>query len=252
MDYLIEESDFDYIKIDACIAIKAINYSKGNNYKMCKISELQQLDSNYKNYIPVGGVDFINLFYKYFYNIEHENSIEITKSLRKKEILKRKYKICHFGDLPLDGEWFIKDVTEEKTFSYLGNMSDFFNNINSYKDVNKDHIFSCSEILKVISEFRFYVVRGLIKQVSCYRGDPMSKYDYDIVYKIINTLNNEEDFPKSYSFDIMVTDVGTALIEIHTFCALGIHNYMIDEDLLIAYNDCHDYIINVNKEIELD
>ncbi len=253
MKFLIEKTNFIYVYLDTKIVINLIKQSKEHTYISMTYSKLKLYndyddENNLSEFIPVGTIEFVQYFYKKFYNIQRENSIEIPKELRNDYFLKRKYKILNWNELPTEGSYFIKDATDEKTLSFMGNIDIF---INRYNDEHlKNHLYVCSEIVNIQSECRFFVVRGEIKQVSYYRSCFNRNIDLNLIEKAINILDKKENFPRSYSLDIMISDKGTALLEIHTFLGLGIHNYMWDESLLDAYVDSHNYIINYNCLIE--
>jgi len=92
-----------------------------------------------------------------------------------------------------------------------------------------------------VAEFRIYVVRGEIKNISCYKGDPCAEYDLPLLKKAINLCSSHDSFPKSYSLDIMITRRGTAILEIHNFLSLALYSTVWDESLLIALSDGLDH-----------
>lgn len=255
MKFLIEEIEFIYVKLDTEIAKKVINESAEYDYCSMSIDELLCYDSINDNKciskcIPVGSIEFIQLFYKKIYNIKRENSIEIPKELRVEEFVKRDYKILKYNQMPRKGKYFIKDATDEKTLTYKGDI-ELFNKKYSNNQKIKGHIFVCSEIVEIFAEYRFYVVRGKIMHFSCYKGNFEEMFDIKLIRKIISILNNLKNVPNSYSFDVMITKKGTSLIEVHSFLGLGLHNYMWGQELLLAYIDSHQYITSYNYEIDL-
>lgn len=253
MKFLIEKTKFFYVYLDTKIVIKLIKQSKDHIYISMSYSELLNYstfndEKKLIEYIPIGTIEFVQFFYKKFYGIPRENSIEIPKELRNNYFLKRSYNILNWYNLPKKGAYFIKDATEQKTLTYLGEIDNF---LNTYNDEQlKKHMFVCSEIINIKSECRFFVVRGEIKHISFYDGTFNKEIDFNLIEKAIEILNQKECFPKSYSLDVIISDRGTALLEIHTFLGLGVHNYMWDESLLYAYVDAHNYMVNYNFLIE--
>ena len=69
----------------------------------------------------------------------------------------------------------------------------------------------------------------------------------EVIQKMIQEYSKAEDRPKSYTMDIMVTNEGTALLEIHTFVSVGLYSTLWDETLLGAYKDGIDYCIKYGK-----
>lgn len=266
MNFLIEDTTFSLVKIDGLIAIDRIKKRNDCTYKKMRYKDFFYYDNNevkcynknhfpdfYQDSIPIGSVNFVQQFYKTFCGIEKENSFEIPKILRKPEYLKRYYKVDYFKNLSFNGEFFFKNASEEKTFSFLGNKKDLINaSLANDISINPNHLFVCSEVVEIISEIRFYIIRGKIAQISFYCGRCDIDYDKELVKSIIKTLDENHNFPKSYSFDIMVCNKGTALLEVHSFAALGIHNYMFEESLLDGYIDSDEYYRNCNYPIEID
>ena len=109
------------------------NYELINNKDFFKIDENEQkvlknkkdFPKQYFDAIPLGTIEFTQNYFKIFYSIEKENPIEIPPILRKEEFLKRKYSIVSYDEIPKNGCYFIKDVSQLKVFSYEGELSYF-------------------------------------------------------------------------------------------------------------------------------
>lgn len=67
------------------------------------------------------------------------------------------------------------------------------------------------------------------------------------IRKAIGLVNTHEKHLKSYTIDVMVTPKGTALIEIHDFMAVGLYGTLWGGNLVYAYRDGMDYILDSNE-----
>ena len=208
--------------------------------------------------IPIGNIPFIHKFIKEFHNIDVHNPIEIPKYLRTEEFLKRDYKIVSYDDIPTTGRYFIKDASYLKKFSATINAN--FDDIKSWFEppksknstqlvLDKSHLFVISEMYDIKSEYRIYVCRGRIENISCYNGDPTILPDMDLIKKAMMLISYNEKWLKSYSLDVMVGPKGTAIIEVHNFSSLGLYHTLWGSDLIYGYRDGIDYILNDNKDI---
>lgn len=207
--------------------------------------------------IPVGTLEFVRSWMEVFHN-HGLNPVEIPICLRTQEFLKREYKFVKAGDIPKTGKWFIKDVSELKSFS----TASYDTIEQSYSYFGKDengliqgmdnaHIFQVSERLNVLSEYRCYFIDGYLENVCHYNGDMKHYIDLDLVEKANVVYSVQPDYPKSYSMDVMETDKGTALVEIHPFTSLGLYSTLWSDKITYAYRDGIDYYINHNTKITL-
>lgn len=208
--------------------------------------------SDYKDFekIPVGTIDFVETYLKNtvkgFYR---ENPIEIPKYLRTDEFLKRDYSIVEYKDIPTRGKYFIKDVSQLKKFgSVMLNEYDYME-INELCD--KTHLFQVSLVYDIKAEYRVYVVAGELQQISLYNGYATELPDIKLIEKAVNLILYNEKWLKSFTLDVMVGKEGTAIIEVHNFTSVGLYTTLWGTDLLYAYRDGIDYLVNDNKTIEL-
>ena len=201
-----------------------------------------QLPQEYQFAIPIGSIQFVATFLKIFYGIEKEESIEIPPCLRKPEFLKRYYQILSYDHLPTEGNYFIKDASDQKSFSYIGDVANMF--LNSSVSLNKTHKYVVSEIVDVFSEFRIYVIRKKIANISFYKGNPEIFPDLCFIKNIIAAYLSWDSSPQSFSFDVMVTKEGTSLIEVHSFISLGLYWTKWDESLIQGYIDSYNHFLH--------
>ena len=96
------------------------------------------------------------------------------------------------------------------------------------------------------AEYRVYVLNGSVETISHFAGDPFQLPEKDLIREAVEIYNRQPDCPKSYSLDIMITPNGTAITEVHNFMCLGLYNVNWDENLLYAYRDGWEYVLNLN------
>ncbi len=221
------------------------------------LKKAEEFDSRYKEAIPIGNVGFVRRFLQVFKGVELENAIEVPPVLRTDEFLKRRYSIVPVWDIPRSGSFFIKDATEQKVFSYKGDLERFlydevFEAKSSEYDtsfrLNYDHLYQVSEIVPILAEYRVYVLQRELNSISQFAGNPLIFPDTDLITRAVALLNKQPDSPRSYSLDIMVTPRGTAITEVHNFMSLGLYSVDWDDALLYAFKDGIDYIARYNTE----
>ena len=214
-------------------------------------------DERYRNAIPIGTVRFVEEYLKIFKGIERENAIEVPPVLRTDEFLKRKYSIVSRDEIPRTGDYFIKDATQQKTFSYKGNLEyylqdEMFREKTSEFDssirLDPSHLYQVSEIVKILAEYRVYVLNKEINSMCIFAGNPLLFPDADLVKKAVRLINEQPNSPRSYSLDLMITPGGTAVTEVHNFLSVGLYTVDWDEDLLFAFKHGLDYVLKHNVE----
>lgn len=222
--------------------------------------------NSYRDYIPVGSIEFVSAWMQLFYN--HElNPVEIPKVLRTEEFLKRDYKIVRACDLPKSGRWFIKDVSQLKAFSMcwdfdIAQIDRFLLSpdalIGKQKDpedtnvyLNNTHLFQVSELLDILAEYRIYIIDGMIENVCLYNGSARYYPDMKLIDKTNLIYSIESDWPCSYTIDVAVTSKGTHLLEIHPFACIGLYSTLWPQELPYAYKDGINYYIQHNSKVEL-
>ena len=190
-----------------------------------------------------------------FKNIEFENASEVPPILRTDDFLKRKYSIVPVWDIPRTGSFFVKDATEQKKFSYKGELrygitDEMFETAASEYDTSfrfdYEHLYQVSELVSILAEYRVYVLQGKINTMSVFAGNPLVFPDAELIREAVRLYAAEPDSPRSFSLDVMVTPRGTAITEVHNFISLGIYTVDWDDSLLYALRDGMDYIIRYN------
>ena len=271
MFFLIQK-DHENLSLDNIILFKLIQQEKYlHTYEMIDNKDFFYIDENeeqqlrkkntfpmeYQNAIPLGTIEFTQNYFKIFYGIEKENPIEIPSILRTEEFLKRKYSIISSDKIPKNGYFFIKDVSQLKVFSYTGDMGLFmYDEIfdkpkkNDYSlHLNKKHLYQVSEVVKILSEYRIFVINNEIYSINNYDGDVCLFPDVQLIKKAILLWSTQKDCPNSYSLDVAITPRGTIILECHILFSTGIYSTVQGTKLLWGYQDAKDYLVNYNTQI---
>ena len=208
---------------------------------------------------PIGTIDFVTSYLQNAYGIGKENPIEIPLYLRTEEFLKRNYSFLAWDQLPEHGSYFLKDCSQLKLFSGVI-TADYFitpelfehksrGKYDSTLILPKDHIYQVSSVFPVKAEYRVYVIQGKIENMVCYNGDCMILPDISLIKKAVALINLNEKWLRSYTIDIMVGNPGTAIIEVHNFTSVGLYATLWGNNLVQAYIDGIDYLVNDNQEL---
>ena len=79
----------------------------------------------------------------------------------------------------------------------------------------------------------------------------MATLPMEIGLKAVELIKANEKWLRSYTIDIMVGPKGTAIIEVHNFTSVGLYHNLWGNNLLYAYRQGIDYLINDNKNIQV-
>lgn len=248
----------DALEEEEFIIEKLLNKTKyTNTFTKLGLKDIDSVTPNDSD-IPIGTIDFVtNLLRKIQPSFESEVPIEIPKYLQTEEFLKRSYKVGTWKDIPKTGRCFIKDASELKNFSICTKMGYFYNEeLFDYKprsefdstiSLPKSHAYIISSPFNIQAEYRVYVLGGSIEHISLYDGDALIQPDVELIKKAVSLINFNEKYLKSYSLDVMVGKAGTAIIEVHNFTSLGLYSTIWGADLLYAYRDGIEYLLNDNS-----
>ena len=171
LDY---EPEFDFITQDSIIAKQQLDKeSRQHSYIiLCErdfynangeLKKRKDFPSIYATAIPIGSIQFTSSFLKIFHNIEREPALEVPEAIRMERFLKRDYQIVSKQQFPKTGCYFIKDVSEQRSFSYIGEVSALAEA--DISPIISSHYYQVSELVDIISEFRVYIIRGIIKNI---------------------------------------------------------------------------------------
>lgn len=253
------QSSADSLNIELDIIRNLLHKNKyTHTYTLTTIKELSNSAKN--NDTPIGDIPFVSKYLYEQHEISKMHPIEIPKYLRTDEFLKRDYAFVKAKDLPRSGHWFIKDVDTLKNFSYLGQIEyiEIDEMINPYKkksshflNISADTNFLVSSVFDMKSEYRVYVIDGKIEAICNYNGDPTVFPDITLIRKAVSIINFHEQYLKSYTLDIMIGNEGSAIIEVHNFVAVGLYGTLWGANLLYAYKQGIDYILQDNRKLEI-
>lgn len=217
----------------------------------------------WKDAVPIGSIEFVGTWLKIFHD-RAMHPIEIPECLRRDEFLKREYRIVTADKIPRNGKWFVKDVSELKSFNSNGvpdiqmiNIDmlagkDYAqkyqlekqNNPFMFPPINPMHLFQVSAIVPVEAEFRVYFINGEIVNICQYNGAYSMNLDIRLIEKANLIYSMTDSYPLSYTMDVMVSGNGTSIIEIHPFACIGLYSTLWGNDLLRAYRHGIDYYIH--------
>lgn len=258
--YLIQ-TDKDTLKeVEHIILEEIIHRNRFIHEKEYMSTEELEHSTGLDTSIPIGNIPFVTTWLNKYHGISKENPIEIPKYIRTEEFLKREYKFVQAKDLPRKGRYFIKNVDTLKSFTYSGELE--YVNIESVLEeptdkfdnslyIKPETLMLVSSIFDIQSEYRVYVINGQIETISNYNGSALVFPDVNLVNKAVELINYNEKWLKSYTLDIMVGPVGTAIIEVHNFTSVGLYNTLWGDNLLYAYKQGIEYLLNDNKKLEV-
>lgn len=231
---------------------------KRNKYTHCYMkTSLKNIDDlECDSYIPIGTIDFVSKYLNKFGYCSHEVPIEIPKYLQTDEFLKRDYSICKWNEIPRQGEFFLKDISQLKKYGSITNatytdIDELFNyepksNFDATLILDKEHLYQVSSILPIKTEYRVYVIGHEIIAIAPYEGSPLNLPDIKLLQKAIALIQLNEKWLQSYTIDIAVGNFGTAILEIHNFTSVGLYHALWGSELLYAYVDGINYLKNDN------
>lgn len=188
-----------------------------------------------KEAVPVGSLDFVGKYLNRFHSISNMNPIEVPSPLRRQEFLQRKYAILDKKQLLLkEGYWFVKYASSLKYFSHIGfidmlqgNMTKMGNN-----EFLIDGYYVLSEVVKILAEYRVFVLNDKIMGIQFYDGDPLVVLlpeELNLLLKMVSYYQLDSSRPKAYSLDIAIKQDKKSrslmAIECHPFVSLGLYGF---------------------------
>lgn len=260
MSRFLLQADSESLDIEFHI-IKELLYKNRFLYDSFQVRLVDLINKSNSLDVPIGDINFVTKFINHHYGIKKENPIEIPVYLRTDEFLKRDYKFVKAKDLPRLGNYFIKDVDTLKSFTYAGellhlNIDEILKPAEKKFDtslrIHPNTNILVSSIFNIQSEYRVYVISGKIEAICNYNGDVVVFPDVALINKAVQLINQNEKWLRSYTIDIMVGKEGTAIIEIHNFTSVGLYGTLWGDNLLYAYKQGIDYLINDNRKLEIE
>ena len=249
MTFLFEENTS--MKVEEILLQEDLKwYNADYKFVHCDKDRLSRISNLRRNHywIPVGTLDFVQEALRVFYGVEKINPIEIPKCLRKPAFLGRNYYFVQKENLPKSGVYFIKHVEEAKGFSYSGDINEIYN----FTKELPEGLYQVSDFVPdIISEWRAYISRNKILSICNYAGQASTYPDSELIKRMIDVYQFDENKPDSYTMDLAVTNSGkTILIEIHPFVSVGLYGTIYQNKLPLCYFDGIRWCVERNKEIE--
>jgi hypothetical protein len=169
------------------------------------------LDINYRNWCPVGSVEFVHRYFNKF-NIPVPKPINIPREL---------WQHSNLNPYILEGECSIGDV-------FAKNCDFVKHPDNGYvKEKLKTGLWQITDYLKngFVSEWRCFVFNGKLLDCKIYSGD----YNYlPNEFYIAKAIELWKNAPPSYTLDLGVLDAfyyNTCVIECHNFYSCGLYGF---------------------------
>lgn len=247
MYWILERENCELIT-EYCLWKQLLDNSK-ENYIEVTPREIEQMAISDipDNCIPLGSIPFTNIILQQKYGISQMNPIEIPKILRTPMFLGRQYDIVSADNIPLQGQYFIKDASEFKRLNYLGDISKL-----DRKLLIPEHYYVLSEPMNVLSEYRVYIVHNEIYAIEYYNGAPLTLPDVSVIQRAQIIYATENHAPQSYTIDVMVTPKGTFLTEIQpVLFAVGLYTTVLGQSFLQGYKDSLNYVLHYNCPVEI-
>jgi len=234
----------DYEGTDIPIIKEVLDRTKyTHSYEMIFLHELQIRDDDSEK-IPIGSIEFVqNWLSKYEPGVRMK-PIEVPQCLRREPFVKRRYEFVSYKEIRKHLPCFVKDVSVLKSFSQVVYREEELDGL------NPSHQYLVSETADIKSEYRIYFIDGKIQNICNYDGDPTLFPDTDIIQRANLLYSMDEGYPKSYTMDIMISQYGTEIIEIHPFCAVGLYSALWGNNLIYAYRDGINYYKKINKVVK--
>jgi hypothetical protein len=245
MNFLIQEVDEGHpMYLDITILRDLIRTSH-HEYTDMSMNLLKNLNHKVglSGFVPIGDLEFVQYYLKEYCGIDKLNPIDVPDMLRRKIFLKRNYDFKYGYDLPTTGSYFIKDVSELKKFTHIGNIEDI------QDEIIKDHLYQISDIIDIKSEYRVFIIDGKIHSINYYNGDPCVLPDVTLIQNANAFYALQPDYPKSYSMDVAVTSKGTCILECHVLFSCGLYTTLLGYNFLQGYQHAMEYTMRYNTEI---
>lgn len=202
---------------------------------------VERKDINYKDYCPIGSVEFVLKFYELVWGIHNIKPINVPISLLSYAGRNIFNSTAGPDNIPWVGERYIKshDIIKDS----LSGVCDF----EEYQKITKGD-FQISDIVDVDVEYRCFVLNNELLGVHYYSGDFTILPDLDKIEEIIHVYKANGLPPSAYTLDIYSGDFGDTfhIMEIHDFFSCGLYGFANLDKLPIMFWRSHlDKIKNI-------
>lgn len=168
-------------------------------------------DGFYKDFTPIGSLEFVYAFLAQHHEIEPSEIIpvNIPLELHTPEFLLREVELT---TEPHRIGSFVKSATKYKGIATI------FDGTPLPKDM-----YLMSDYIDMVAEFRVFVMQGMILDVRRYCGDMFVLPSERSLKEMIHSYKSA---PPSYTLDVAVTANGdTVVIEVHPFVSCGLYGF---------------------------
>jgi len=193
----------------------------GQTYNKASLSQIQRQRVDAKEAdLVVGTLPFIKAALqqsKISMPVDDTYPDVLVDLLHRKVIKLPLYKVL--DEIEQGGVCFVKPADRAKLFTgYVLRPGDDY----QIKHVPRREMVWRSDVVKWVSEWRFYVVCGQIQAQACYSGDASTVPDQGVVEEAVARLASIETYPKHHAIDFGVLDNGcTALVECNEGFSIG-------------------------------
>jgi hypothetical protein len=227
MKFLIQKINGKIVHDFSFTLIESINYQNWFNNGKDKIkfvfintmfdeayAEPIKFKSYHKNYIPIGRIDFVFEYLKYFgYSLP--KPINIPSALFYDYFLSRKISFGNKQNIQ-NFPCFVKSDTTIKKFTEI------IYDASELSIVPENDKYLISEVIDILSEWRCFVFEGKLVGLQNYSGDFTLFPDV----KLINEMISEyKEAPIAYTLDVGVNKLNTFVIECHDFYSVGSYGF---------------------------
>lgn len=223
--------------------IGAVN--AGHDAQKVSLSAISMMNrEDLKDVLPIGSVEYMTWFMTYVHKIPVPEPLKAHKLAPNFYTLEWK-EVDKLADVEFP--CFIKPLNDIKKFT--GFVAKSAKDFELYPELNGwDGPYFTSQIIDdIFSEWRFFIYRRQIVNVSNYSGDPTVFPQTTLVKSIIN---QDKELPIAFTVDVAVIDYQkTILIELNDMWAIGA--YGCKEDIYFTMlKDRWNQIISPIKEKE--
>jgi len=193
----------------------------GQTYTIASLSQLQRQRVDVRDAgLVVGTLPFIKAALQQSkVSMPVDNTYpDILSDLLCRKVLKLPlYKVL--DEIEQGGVCFVKPADRPKLFTgYVLRSGDDY----PIKHVPRREMVWRSEVVRWVSEWRFYIVCGQIQAKACYDGDPDVVPDEAMVVEAVRRLATTGTYTEHHAIDFGVLDDGrTALVECNEGLAIG-------------------------------
>jgi hypothetical protein len=159
--------------------------------------------------VPIGSVEFVTEFLRYFYN-RTPKPLNIPQELLSPTFTKRF--VFNGTEKEIVDKKFVKSNDKIKAYAEI---------VDDNTDVPEGN-YQISDVINIDSEWRAFVYKDKLRGLVNYGGDFTRFPNVGIINSMIN---NYKSAPVAYTLDIGICDNTTVVIECHDFFSCGLYGF---------------------------